>query len=83
MALILAGVFIGAFFPALVGLVQFLVPDAKLPAMVYWPLGTSLEPMKRKVLMIAVPTLFVLDWITAFRIRTADCAHHYPIIRTA
>ncbi|MGB6942100.1 MAG: iron chelate uptake ABC transporter family permease subunit, partial [Bryobacteraceae bacterium] len=36
MALILAGVFIGAFFLALVGLIQFLASDAQLPGMVYW-----------------------------------------------
>lgn len=57
MALILAGVFIGAFFLALVGLVQFLVPDAKLPTMVYWLLGTFVGADEKKVLMIAVPTL--------------------------
>ena len=56
-ALILAGVFIGAFFLALVGLIQFLVPDAKLPTMVYWLLGTFVGADERKVLMIAVPTL--------------------------
>jgi iron complex transport system permease protein len=57
MALILAGVFIGAFFLALVGLVQFLVPDAKLPSMVYWLLGSFVGADKKKVLMIAMPTL--------------------------
>ncbi|MGA2107087.1 MAG: iron ABC transporter permease [Syntrophorhabdales bacterium] len=57
MALILAGVFIGAFFIALVGLVQFLAPDAKLPGMVYWLLGTFVGADARKVVMIAIPTL--------------------------
>jgi iron complex transport system permease protein len=57
MALILAGVFIGAFFLALVGLVQFLVPDAKLPTMVYWLLGSFVGADEKKVVMIAIPTL--------------------------
>jgi iron complex transport system permease protein len=56
-ALVLAGVFIGAFFLALVGLVQFLAPDAKLPGMVYWLLGSFVGADARKVLMIAIPTL--------------------------
>ncbi len=57
LALILAGVFIGAFFLALVGLIQFLVPDAKLPSMVYWLLGSFVGADRTKVLMIAIPTL--------------------------
>jgi len=55
--LILAGVFIGAFFIALVGLVQFVAPDAKLPSMVYWMLGTFVGADSHKVAMIAIPTL--------------------------
>jgi iron complex transport system permease protein len=57
LALILAGVFIGAFFLALVGLIQFLVSDAHLPALVYWLLGTFVGADEGKVLMIAIPTL--------------------------
>jgi iron complex transport system permease protein len=57
MKLILAGVFIGAFFLALVGLIQFLVPDAKLPTMVYWLLGSFVGADPQKVFMIAIPTL--------------------------
>ena len=57
LALILAGVFIGAFFIALVGLIQFLVPDAKLPTMVYWLLGTFVGADEKKVFMIGIPTL--------------------------
>jgi iron complex transport system permease protein len=57
MALILAGVFVGAFFMALVGLVQFVVSDAKLPGMVYWLLGSFIGADPQKVYMIAVPTL--------------------------
>lgn len=57
MILILAGVFIGAFFLALIGLIQFLTTDAKLPAMVYWLLGTFVGADGQKVAMIAIPTL--------------------------
>ena len=57
MPLILAGVFIGAFFIACVGLVQFLAPDPKLPTMVYWLLGSFVGADPQKVAMIAVPTL--------------------------
>jgi iron complex transport system permease protein len=57
MALILAGVFISSFFLALVGLVQFVAPDAKLPEMVYWLLGTFVGADSKKVAMIGVPTL--------------------------
>lgn len=57
MALILAGVFIGAFFIALVGLVQFVAPDVKLPGMVYWLLGSFIGVDAQKVFMIAIPTL--------------------------
>jgi iron complex transport system permease protein len=58
MALILAGVFIGTFFIALVGLVQFLVPDAKLPGIVYWLLGSFIGADAQKVFTIGIPTLF-------------------------
>jgi iron complex transport system permease protein len=54
--LILAGFFVGAFFFACVGLVQFL--DAiRLPVIVYWLLGTFRGADPQKVWMIAVPTL--------------------------
>ncbi|MDR3569020.1 MAG: iron ABC transporter permease [Syntrophobacteraceae bacterium] len=57
MALVLAGVFIGAFFIALVGLIEFVAPDSQLPSMVYWLLGTFVGADTKKVLMIAIPTL--------------------------
>ncbi len=57
MTLILAGIFVGTFFIALIGLIQFLAPDHKLPAMVYWMLGSFVGAEPRKVLTIAVPTL--------------------------
>jgi iron complex transport system permease protein len=57
MILILAGVFIGAFFMALIVLIQFLAPDSKLPTMVYWLMGTFVGADSKKVAMIAIPTL--------------------------
>jgi iron complex transport system permease protein len=57
MILILAGVFVGALFIALIGLIQFLAPDSKLPTMVYWLLGTFVGADAKKVAMIAIPTL--------------------------
>jgi iron complex transport system permease protein len=57
LALIMAGVFIGAFFVALVGLIQFTASDAQLPGMVYWLLGSLIGATPEKVLTIALPTL--------------------------
>ncbi|HTV32966.1 MAG TPA: iron ABC transporter permease [Methylocella sp.] len=54
---ILAGIFIGAFFLACVGLVQFLAPDWKLTNMVYWLLGSFVGADPQKVYMLAIPTL--------------------------
>lgn len=55
---ILAGVFVGAFFTALVGIVEY-VSDShtQLPSMVYWLLGSFVSADPRKVAMIAIPTL--------------------------
>lgn len=55
--LVLAGVFVGAFFLALVGLIEFLASDAQLPSMIYWLLGSFVGADPRKVFMIAIPTL--------------------------
>jgi hypothetical protein len=55
--LVLAEVFVGAFFLALVGLIEFLVSDAQLPSMIYWLLGSFVGADPRKVFMIAIPTL--------------------------
>jgi iron complex transport system permease protein len=54
---ILAGVFIGAFFLALIDLIKHLANDAQLPTMAYWLLGTFVGADAKKVAMIAVPTL--------------------------
>lgn len=56
-ALILAGFFVGAFFLALVGLIQYLSQWNKLPMIVYWLLGSFRGADPQKVWTIAVPTL--------------------------
>jgi iron complex transport system permease protein len=55
---ILAGVFIGAFFTALVGITEY-VSDShtQLPSMVYWMLGSFVSADPKKVAMIIIPTL--------------------------
>ncbi len=55
--LILAGVFVGAFFLALIDLIKHLANDAQLPGMVFWLLGTFVGADAKKVAMIAIPTL--------------------------
>jgi iron complex transport system permease protein len=57
MITILAGVFVGAFFLALIDLIKHLANDAQLPSMVFWLLGTFVGADARKVAMIAIPTL--------------------------
>lgn len=54
LALILVGVFIGAFLLALVELIQLFVPDSVLPFMIYWLLGSFVGADETKVLMIAI-----------------------------
>ncbi len=58
MILILAGVFIGAFFLAAAGLVQYIAPDSVTRTITYWLLGTFVGADQQKVWMIAIPTLF-------------------------
>jgi iron complex transport system permease protein len=58
MILILAGVFVGAFFIGLIELIKSFANDAQLPNMVYWLLGTFVGADTKKVAMIAIPTLF-------------------------
>jgi len=55
--LVLAGIFIGAFFMAGVGLGQFLANDGQLQNMTYWLLGTFARAEPKTVFTIAVPTL--------------------------
>lgn len=55
--LLLAGVFVGSFFLALVGLVEFLAPGRSIFTMIYWLLGTCVGANWTKVVVIAIPTL--------------------------
>jgi iron complex transport system permease protein len=56
-ALVLAGIFVGAFFMSCVGLAQFLANDAQLPNMVFWLLGDFTRANQQRVTMLAIPTL--------------------------
>ena len=69
LALVLAGVIVSAFFGALVGLTQHLAdPEAKLPGMVYWLMGSFAGADWNKVPVIGIPTviagsmLVLLKW---------------------
>ena len=55
LALILAGVIIGAFFGALVGLAQYVAdPHNKLPSITYWLLGSFTGASYSKVVIVAI-----------------------------
>ncbi len=67
--LILAGVVIGAFFSALVGVGQYLAdPETRLPGIVYWLLGSFVGATPAKAWLLAAVTLpaggllFLLRW---------------------
>ena len=69
LSLVLAGVIVSAFFGALTGLAQHLAdPEAKLPGMVYWLMGSFSGAGWDKVPIIAIPTvaagmtLLLLRW---------------------
>ncbi|MGA8169381.1 MAG: iron ABC transporter permease [Methylocystis sp.] len=68
-SLVLAGFFVGAFFLACVGLIEFLEQDRKLPLVVYWLLGSFRGADPQKVWMIALPTLFCGAALMALRWR--------------
>jgi iron complex transport system permease protein len=58
LALVLAGVVIGSFFGALIGLAQYLAdPRTKLPSIVYWLLGSFAGATYEKVGVVAGTTL--------------------------
>ena len=55
---VLAGVFVGAFFTAMVGIVEYTSDShTQLPNMVYWLLGSFVGADPKKIAMIAIPTL--------------------------
>ncbi len=58
LVVILAGVFVGAFFTALVGITEYISDShTQLPSMVYWLLGSFVGAGPAKVAMITIPTL--------------------------
>lgn len=59
LALILAGVIVGGFFGALVGLAQYVAdPQTKLPGILYWLLGSFAGMTYEKVAIVAGVSLF-------------------------
>lgn len=57
-AIVLSGVFVGAFFTALVGIVQYTSDShTQLPGMVYWLLGSFVGADQKKVAIITISTL--------------------------
>ena len=56
--LVLSGVVTSAFFTALVSLIKFVAdPDDKLPAIVFWLMGSFASASYEKVLLISIPVL--------------------------
>jgi iron complex transport system permease protein len=55
--LILSGVFIGAFFMALLGFIEYISPDSYIYSVTYWLIGSFVGADWVKVAVIAVPTL--------------------------
>lgn len=69
LSLVLSGIVVGAFFSALVTLVTFVAdPYDKLPAIVFWLMGSFASATHDKVVLVALPVLggmallFVLRW---------------------
>lgn len=59
LALILAGVIVGGFFGALTGMAQYVAdPQARLPSILYWLLGSFAGMTYEKVAVVAAITLF-------------------------
>ncbi|CAN2535979.1 putative+ABC+transporter+permease+protein [Methylocapsa aurea] len=68
-SMVLAGFFVGAFFLACVGLIEFMEQDRKLPLVVYWLLGSFRGADPQKVWMIGLPTLACGATLMALRWR--------------
>lgn len=70
LALVLAGVIVSGFFAALVSLVQFLADtDEKLPAIVFWLLGSFATANAAKLQLIAMPVLVACGLLLGLRWR--------------
>lgn len=70
LGLVLAGVIIGSFFNALLGIAQYLAnPETKLPGIVYWLMGSFASASYRKVALVAGISLFAGGVLLAMRWR--------------
>ncbi|MBT3906973.1 MAG: iron ABC transporter permease [Rhodospirillaceae bacterium] len=68
--LVLSGVVTGAFFMALVSLVKFVAdPDDKLPAIVFWLMGSFASASYDKVTLVAIPVTIASAVIYFLRFR--------------
>jgi iron complex transport system permease protein len=66
--LVLSGIVISAFFSALVSLTKFVAdPDDKLPAIVFWLMGSFASASYEKVLLIGLPVVFGIGVIYLLR----------------
>ena len=66
--LVLSGIVISAFFSALVSLTKFVAdPDDKLPAIVFWLMGSFASSSYEKVLLIGPPIFFGIGVIYLLR----------------
>jgi len=68
--LVLAGLIVAAFFSALNGLLQYVAdPEAKLPAMVYWLIGSFAGASPARLAMVAPPILAAATLLLLLRWR--------------
>jgi iron complex transport system permease protein len=59
LVLVLAGIIVGALFSALISLIKYVAdPYEKLPAIVFWLMGSLASVSNRDLLMVAPPILF-------------------------
>jgi len=68
--LVLAGVIIGAFFTALIGIMQYVAdPEEQLPAMVFWLMGSMAQASFKDLLWGAPPILIGISILLLLRWR--------------
>jgi len=68
--LVLGGIIVAAFFTALNGLLQYVAdPDSKLPAMVYWLIGSFAAASIDKLVLVAPPIVLAGGLLLALRWR--------------
>ncbi|HEY8066148.1 MAG TPA: iron ABC transporter permease [Methylosinus sp.] len=70
LSIILAGVVVGSFFTALVGVLEYTSdPLTKLPSIVYWLLGSFATANPQKLMALAIPTVLASATLLAMRWR--------------